>query len=375
MSTGRRMLRAATATAVVLLGSALLLAVLCEALYLVRNGSLYALHNARHRAAVTAPSADEDRFARYREAFPLEKRPDTVRILAVGGSTTFGFGLPAKAAWPARLAACLEDEAPGRYEVLNLGRLGGHLEEFIENFQASLTDFIPREHWLKAGPQRLAQATRADWGWKDLAPELVLLAPVVNDTAPDYVSFAAPGPLGRRAASLSEALGRSPLDGSLALVHYLRLALHGLAARDAGTTASEAQRLAVIRERYARNLKRFIGLWRGRAEVRLLGLPLLFSPGDGPDEAARAARFWGMPEGPVAEQAAYLPALEQLEREVRAETARKLGIAHLELGETIKARPFNDRLRLYLDAIHLTAQGHDALARELAREMLDRPNN
>ncbi len=53
---------------------------------------------------------------------PREKPAGTIRIFALGGSTTFGFGVGADEAFPAALAHELRDRLPGRaVEVVNLG--------------------------------------------------------------------------------------------------------------------------------------------------------------------------------------------------------------------------------------------------------------
>lgn len=44
-----------------------------------------------------------------------------VRVLAVGDSHTYGAGLAAEDSYPARLQAILDEDAPGRYSVINLG--------------------------------------------------------------------------------------------------------------------------------------------------------------------------------------------------------------------------------------------------------------
>lgn len=55
-------------------------------------------------------------------AFARQKPPETFRIFCFGGSTTFGYPLPADAAWPASLDQRLRTLYPGRkVEVINLG--------------------------------------------------------------------------------------------------------------------------------------------------------------------------------------------------------------------------------------------------------------
>ncbi|MBF0557135.1 MAG: hypothetical protein HQK96_21690 [Nitrospirae bacterium] len=124
-------------------------------------------------------------MALYRESFSI-KKSGRIRILAIGGSTTYGFGVAPENTWPKILAEKLEKAFPGKYEVINLGRIGGHLEEFIQNYHTNANIEITREKWISG--IRPAEKDISDWGWKDLKPDIILIAPVMNDTAPDYLN-------------------------------------------------------------------------------------------------------------------------------------------------------------------------------------------
>jgi hypothetical protein len=54
-------------------------------------------------------------------ATPLEPEPGVHRVLALGGSTTFGEGVEEDAAFPAQLERVLNAAGRGRFEVLNGG--------------------------------------------------------------------------------------------------------------------------------------------------------------------------------------------------------------------------------------------------------------
>ena len=79
------------------------------------------------------------------------KPPGVVRILCLGGSTTYGSGLTADEAYPARLAALLAPlSAPGadggsgrRYEVLNCGVPGYSTAESLIDLELRLLEFEP----------------------------------------------------------------------------------------------------------------------------------------------------------------------------------------------------------------------------------------
>jgi lysophospholipase L1-like esterase len=61
----------------------------------------------------------------YRGRVVGRKRPGEIRIVALGGSTTFGFGLFANESWPFYLGELLNSgSANGRYRVINLGAPG-----------------------------------------------------------------------------------------------------------------------------------------------------------------------------------------------------------------------------------------------------------
>ena len=57
--------------------------------------------------------------------YALRKLPNTMRIIALGGSTTFGFGLQDEETWPTILEGMLNHSSPnGFYEVMNTGITG-----------------------------------------------------------------------------------------------------------------------------------------------------------------------------------------------------------------------------------------------------------
>lgn len=64
--------------------------------------------------------------------WPTTKEPETIRIVAVGGSTTYGmFFKDGKNTWPALLERALEDKFHSEFEVLNLGIPGYTSHEII----------------------------------------------------------------------------------------------------------------------------------------------------------------------------------------------------------------------------------------------------
>jgi len=354
---GRRLALLCMSAALTLGAAAFLCIVLSELLFFIYNGNLFFLRKGRGGVAGSAVTAH------YRAPITVKKN-GRIRILAIGGSTTYGFGIGSKFTWPRLLSEKLEREFPGRYEVINLGRPGGHLEEFIQDYTRSSNVFIPREEWIMG--KRPLPEDLADWGWKDLKPEIVLLAPVVNDTAPDYLHYGATGPVSRAAGLLNDFLDGGFFYDKLAMGFYIRRALALFAYGHAASRDGATGRLSYIKDEYRRNLIRFIRLWNNDARLYLLGFPLLFNRSDGQREALLAAACWNLRDtGSIVEEVRYMPLLEELEREVRRDVARDLGIPYWELSSGIKSMKFSSRLRFYIDSIHMNKDGSGLLAEEI----------
>jgi hypothetical protein len=61
----------------------------------------------------------------YRGSVVGRKPPGEIRVVVLGGSTAFGYGLPANESWPAYLDALLNGSCAGeKYRVVNLGAPG-----------------------------------------------------------------------------------------------------------------------------------------------------------------------------------------------------------------------------------------------------------
>ena len=76
----------------------------------------------------------------YRGPVVGKKKPDEMRIVAIGGSTAFCFGVPWNEAWPHYLETALNRQQPAnahRFSVVNLGAPG----EGAYAFQFELEDF------------------------------------------------------------------------------------------------------------------------------------------------------------------------------------------------------------------------------------------
>lgn len=112
-------------------------------------------------AALREVVDDTSALQEYINPINFQKKSGVYRILCIGGSTTRGVGTETDQSYPAFLQKIFDDKYPERVEVFNLGLHGATTEDFIERFYKA--------------------STYAQFGWKDLNPDLVILAPVWND--------------------------------------------------------------------------------------------------------------------------------------------------------------------------------------------------
>jgi len=101
-------------------------------------------------------------FPGFREVgFLHEKPPATLRVFALGDSTTFGLHVGAEAAYPARLAGALQDRHPfRRTEVINLGCPGWASDRLL-NLLTSLLQEEPDLFVIYAGQNELLDPATA----------------------------------------------------------------------------------------------------------------------------------------------------------------------------------------------------------------------
>lgn len=155
--------------------------------------------------------------------------------------------------------------------------------------------------------------------------------------------------------------------GDLAISHYLKVALRKLPRREGDFLADRAIR--GIAESYKGNLERFIALWGGKPRIFVIGLPWLFNEDDAVESVDLAVKAWGATDrAELVDELSYLPHLETMERRVRNSMEKDLAgrsVVVAEVGQGVKARPFRQRLPLYLDGVHVTADGHDLFAGEI----------
>jgi lysophospholipase L1-like esterase len=107
-----------------------------------------------------------------------EKPPGVFRIVCVGGSTTFGAGVPSERTYPARLQIALNELAPAglRYEVLNCGVPGYTSVESLIQLELRLLELSPdvvlsydaiNDAYLVQGRDFQSDFTHARTSWRD----------------------------------------------------------------------------------------------------------------------------------------------------------------------------------------------------------------
>lgn len=327
-----------------------------EVMFYLKEGKWY------HFASPETSNNQINDFQLYRKSFHIQKKTGVVRILAIGGSTTYGFGLSGDQAWPSRLESKLNKSFPGKFEVINLAYLGGHLEAFISDFKHVGRVYIPRDKWING--LRLKANDMANWGWAELNPDIVIAVPIVNDTAPDYTYFRNNTSQSGLSRFFENSVENFPVLRNLAVTYYLKVVLQ----KRQVTTGkfNEDETLEKISETYHKNLSTFLSLWGRDKKIILLGLPWLFSKNDADHEVHLAMNMWGITDQKeLMDELSYFPKLEQIEINTRAKFQNDHAVTISEVGGSLKAKPYKDRVRFYLDPVHVTAEGHELFADEI----------
>lgn len=101
------------------------------------------------------------------------KEPGRVRIVTIGDSSTFGWGVDAEHTYQGLLADRLEAVAPGRFEIVNLGIPGHNTEHGVEMTRHWALALEPDLLIVSYGandprmvPNPTADVVAADYGWR-----------------------------------------------------------------------------------------------------------------------------------------------------------------------------------------------------------------
>lgn len=337
---------------------------LLELSFLLSFGRFYKVFNSR-KVPVSIREREDLASSLYRQN-PFRKKKERLRILAIGGSTTYGLSVNESDTWPARLGHVLEESFPGKFEVINLGRIGGSLEEFIFNVNSATTHYVSRETLIQLRDPKLELAKGSlPYGWKDLHPNLVLVAPIVNDTAPDYLHLSN-FQNNSIISVIDRTLNLSGILRKLALSFYIRKLRFSLMndlppARDSETLPLITPQ---IKDGLAKRLRRFLSEWDNDLPIILFSLPLLFSVEDSDSTVKVAKKFWEINDSrSLSRERVYLPALSKVEREVFSDAK----VPYFQLLPDFHSWKFNDRLRLFNDSIHMNERGYSLLVNDMTR--------
>jgi len=325
-----------------------------ELKYLAENKNIYFLDKFKQNPHLI--------LGHYRKEFKYEKSPKKIRILTIGGSTTYGQGLDHKHTWPFILERMLNKKNKN-FEVINLGLRGGNLKEQLLNSRGLIPQRLLRESFL-FNP-KLHPIESGLPGWLDLNPDLVIMAPQINDVAPDLYFG-----LGRKNKALSyqivSFMDQNIIFNKLALSFYLKKILI-----DDFSNNIKDEDFVKIKEdilnsqnRMKENLSSLIRLWKIKSKVVVVQFPQLFSPKDGAKEILLAQRFIGGSGNlkRMALQKEILSLSAKIDQNVMMETSQKEGVWYNCLFCEIKNRSFYHRSRYFIDPIQLNEVGHQIIA-------------
>lgn len=348
------LLRALVAGVSAVIGVALAVLVL-EALYFQSRGALFC-----HRAPATAWSLCEKEpdVARQQSPYrsiPSRSGPEGLRIVTLGGSTTYGKGLPNEESWPYLLEKLFAEADPEtRVSVDNLGYLGGHLEQIRGNLSRISQRRITRYEWVGMDERQRLDVPTLSYGIEDLRPDVLLLAPIINDTIPDLF-------MGRHwTGGVCRWLRLDPVLSQLAVTHYVcELSL----TRRFESKPHDLQDLPEVLAGFEGRLRSFVTEVEGSEALRgtklvLMTLPGLFAEGEPSRNAHTAARFWGGEnEASLQEEARLYPAILAKEEDVIEHVAREFDLPFVSLREMFAEYPFRQRLQYFSDSVHTNSRG------------------
>lgn len=172
--------------------------------------------------------ASVDNVNRYFRAPINYLKGKKYRILAIGGSTTYGVGSTPNVTWPCVLEQKLNAVYPGRFEVINIGMPSGNLRQFILNYESVVAHLVETDEFDSKSIDILRKELlpyRANFGLKDLLPDMVIIAPAWNDFTHEfthqYFNIDRPIFLGYSCNQISRMVENSFIKRNLAIGYYL----------------------------------------------------------------------------------------------------------------------------------------------------------
>ncbi len=278
------------------------------------------------------------------------RRPGTRRVLVLGDSMTFGFGVGDDEVFPARLERRLAEALPDGppIEVLNGAGLGWNSTQQLVALVTELLDHEPDAVVVFGGVSDLTAGRLTPHEGAPVNPAFTQVERIVDGAA-------APGALAAlRALARRSALGRG-------LERRLRRLLRGLASGDEATVY-DAVPLVDPRPgiaRYRLNVERACLAARARGATAVVAsAPELFQRREPVPEAERALRARKGRGGYEAIARDVYPLFAR----AAGEAARAAGASYVDL-----SRAFDDAFGpAFHDWAHLNGAGHDIVARRLA---------
>lgn len=283
----------------------------------------------------------------------------TYDFAVIGGSTSFGFGLDGPDTWVRQLEGGLSKssgETPVR--VLNLARIGSHLEEEIYSYRKIIKRPIPKGEWSFG--DRPADRDLGAIGFADLSYQHVLLVPVINDTAPllygpPWYYRLTPLFWFRKLLLTMNGVARIDYSGSLAMLRLAESKLYHFDESRAGPT----------KQLYAENLAKALDVF-GRERIVLVGLPIKYNSRNytndefcNIDAAASCLHLM--------EEAAYLTKAIAIETDVRMEMSKLYGVRLCELSNVFVGEDAVSVSSMFIDSIHLSSKGSRVISCELEK--------
>jgi len=288
----------------------------------------------------------------------LDKPPGTVRILAIGGSSTFGVTNPDWATWPAFLQEALRTRYGARIEVLNGGRPGGRLGSAPAR-ASDAPDLL----------QCLSASGRFNGGrpWLDYQPDIVIFYEAFNNCPANLLENAD--------RALADFHRQSRLGRFLSRLHYRSMLYTYLVEKIHFEWLARFNPVYGALKRFREKLDELARLVRSHGATPVFVLQLLKYPEEpsvrtlalNTDEEIRA----------FAERMARVTARDPSEQKDRlwGYVAQVFVEAVRREGETIGVQVIDPRrafaadtgaATLHRDLVHLTDEGNKFLAEEIA---------
>lgn len=290
----------------------------------------------------------------YVELINFQKKAQVFRILCIGGSTTRGVGLEKSQSYPAFLQQRFDAFLPGRFEVFNLGLHFGTTRDFRERFYKASAD--------------------TNFGWRDLNPDLVILAPVWNDLRLELcgVGYDEKIPvIGNLKWKDLLNYTKTNLSSRLALGYYIYKAIAIMHEKALATYYSHnldviMARLENAKARFRNRIIEIINLWQERkVKVYLVVFPGLIEE-NWPGSLIKDLLKLNYPESAYFEHSLY-PLIQKSDREVIVSIAKEYKISCYDFSDIATGIPVANKVGLFVDAVHMGAQINNFIAEKLFR--------